>query len=221
MAEAERSKERIVTAGADALFFNANAADDGERARVTAALAERCAPGRVALLFHSLAFGSLVPLVGEQEAKSAKPRQLAMTLDVMASSLVLWTQALVFAGLLARGARVLAMTSAGSTRARAGYGPVSAAKAALEAYVRQLAVELAPRGVAVNAIRAGVTETAALEKIPGAEDLKRTATALNPHARLTEPGDVARFVRLLLDPAADWVTGNVLGVDGGEDIAAP
>ena len=97
----------------------------------------------------------------------------------------------------------------------------SAAKAALEAYVRQLAVELAPRGVAVNAIRAGVTETAALEKIPGAEDLKRTATALNPHARLTEPGDVARFVRLLLDPAADWVTGNVLGVDGGEDIAAP
>ena len=90
-----------------------------------------------------------------------------MTLDVMAHSLVYWTQDLFFAGLLAPGARIFAMTSAGDHIVWPAYGAVSAAKAALESHVRQLAVELAPHRVAVNALRAGVTDTPALRKIPG------------------------------------------------------
>ena len=65
------------------------------------------------------------------------------------------------------------MTSAGGTRVLPFYGAVSAAKAALESHVRQLALELAPRGVTVNAIRAGVTDTPALRKIPGSDVLSR------------------------------------------------
>jgi enoyl-[acyl-carrier-protein] reductase (NADH) len=142
-----------------------------------------------------------------------------MTLDVMASSLVYWTQAVVWRGLMASGGRILAMTSAGSHRAMHAYGPVSAAKAALEAYVRQLALELAPRGITTNAIRAGVTDTAAARKIPDWESVSGRALGLNPGGRLTTPQDVAGAVALLVEPGAQWINGDVIGVDGGEDVA--
>jgi NAD(P)-dependent dehydrogenase (short-subunit alcohol dehydrogenase family) len=112
------------------------------------------------------------------------------------------------------------MTSAGSERIVPSYGAVSAAKAALESHIRQLTYELAPRGITANAVRAGVTDTPALRRIPGNERLIEGALARNPSGRLTTPEDVAAFIALLARPgsAADWLTGNVLGVDGGEDI---
>ncbi len=220
IAAAEKTRAAIEAAGAKALFFNTNAADADKRTEVVDALAAQAVSGSVCLLFHSLAFGSLVPLVDDDRKGSARPSQAAMTLDVMASSLVFWTQDLVWRGLLGEGGRVLAMSSAGSTRAAKGYGMVSAAKAALEAYIRQLAVELAPRGITANTIRAGVTDTAALQKIPGSDAIKDHARAINPRGRLTVPEDVAKAVALLVEPGAAWISGNVLGVDGGEDITA-
>ena len=220
IAAAEETRSEIEAAGVEALFFNVNAVDAEKRSTVLDALSERSREGEVGLLFHSLAFGSLVPLVGENPKASASARQISMTLEVMANSLVYWSQELVWRGLLGAGGRILAMSSAGSTRAAQGYGVVSAAKAALEAYVRQLAVELGPLGIAVNTIRAGVTDTAALRKIPGSEELKAHARAVNPGGRLTEPADVARAVALLTEPGAAWISGNVIGVDGAEDIAA-
>jgi enoyl-[acyl-carrier-protein] reductase (NADH) len=115
-----------------------------------------------------------------------------MTADVMAHSLIYWVRDLFHAGLLGNGSRVFAMTSEGATRAVPTYGPVSAAKAALEAHVRQLALELIPHGITVNAIRAGVTDTPALRRIPGHEELRAAAEARNPGGRLTRPEDVAR-----------------------------
>ena len=144
--------------------------------------------------------------------------QMAMTLDVMAHTLVYWTQGLTFHELLARPAHVLAMTSEGSSVVWNGYGAVSAAKAALEAHVRQLAVELADRDIAVNAIRGGVAETAAARKIPGFEQLKALSVRRNPHGRLTTPRDVAVFVAALAKLESAWMTGNVIGVDGGEHL---
>ncbi len=215
---AEQTKAEVDAADVDSLFFNVNAADADKRQQVLDALTERANGGGVKLLFHSLAFGSLSPLVGDGAESSARPAQIAMTLDVMASSLVYWTQDLVWRGLLASGGRVLAMTSAGSHRAMASYGMVSAAKAALEAYVRQLALELGSRGISVNAIRAGVTDTAALRRIPGWEALAARAAAANPRGRLTTPDDIAGAVALLLEARADWISGGVIGIDGGEDI---
>ena len=90
---------------------------------------------------------------------------------------------------------------------------------ALEAYVRQLAVELAPLGVTANAIKAGVTDTPALRKIPGNEVMIEGARARNPAGRLTTPEDVARCLVALAAPGTAWLTGNVLNVDGGEDVA--
>lgn len=206
--------------GRRALFFNVNAADDDKRAGVLDALerelGERKAGG-VKVLVHSLAFGTLRPLVGEDAVTKA---QLEMTLDVMANSLVYWTADLVRRGLLADGGRVLAMTSSGGAKAIAHYGPVGAAKAALESYCRQLALELGPRHIAVNALRAGVSETPALAKIPGSAEMVRVQKARNPGGRLTTPEDVAEAVALLVRPGAGWISGNTLGVDGGEDVVA-
>src|SRR5262249_44743519 len=122
--------------------------------------------------------------------------------------------------MLGRGSRIFAMTSAGSERVVPNYGAVSAAKASLESHIRQLTFELAPRGITANAIRAGVTDTPALRRIPGNELLIEVALPRNPSGRLTTPEDVAAFISLLAKPgsAADWLNGNVLGVDGGENI---
>ena len=206
----------IQAEGRSAWFFNQNAADDESRAAILAKVREVCPAGSVHGLLHSLAFGTLSPFVGERQVTR---KQLEMTLDVMGSSLVYWAQDLVGAGLLGEGGRIWAMTSAGSHRVWPGYGPVSAAKAVLEATVRQLAVELAPRGITTNAILAGVTDTAALRKIPGSDKLIAQASARNPSGRLTTPEDVANLLVLLAQPGANWVNGNVIRVDGGEDIS--
>lgn len=100
------------------------------------------------------------------------------------------------------------------------YGAISAAKAALESHIRQLAMELGPAGITANAIMAGVTDTPALRKIPGNQKMIEVARAKNPGDRLTTPEDVARAIALLCEEHACWISGNVIGVDGGEDIVS-
>ena len=213
----------IVAAGRQAEFFNINAADDDQRAQVIDAISRRCGgdppESRISVVLHSLAFGTLKPFFAASREESIARAQLEMTLDVMASSLVYWTQDLVFAELLASGARIFAMTSAGDHIVWPAYGAVSAAKSALESYVRQLAVELAPRRVAVNALRAGITDTPALRKIPGNEQMIDRIGRMHPAGRLTRPEDVAGALVALCAEGAGWVTGNVIGVDGAEDVA--
>jgi len=209
----------IRAAGRHACFFNVNAADPERRAEtlasIEAALAER---GALRVLVHSLAFGTLKPFVAESAKDAVTAAQMDMTLDVMAHTLVYWTQDVVSRGCMGEGGRVFAMTSSGATRVLPAYGPVSAAKAALESHVRQLAMELAPRGITVNAVRAGVTATPAAQKIPGYEKLEADARRRNPSGRMTTTDDVARAIVVLSHPDTHWITGNVIGVDGGEDI---
>lgn len=219
---AERIAGEIRRQGREALFFNVNAADPARRAEVLEAvqkhLDERGQAGRLRVLLHSLAFGTLRPFIVEPIKEAVSKDQMDMTLDVMAHSLVYWTQDVVVRGLMGEGGRIFAMTSAGGTRVLPSYGPVSAAKAALESHVRQLAIELAARGITVNAVRAGVTDTPALLKIPGADQLKAMAAVRNPGGRLTTPADVARAIVAFSHASTYWMTGNVLGVDGGEDV---
>jgi NAD(P)-dependent dehydrogenase (short-subunit alcohol dehydrogenase family) len=141
-----------------------------------------------------------------------------MTLDVMAHSLVYWVQDLVARRMLGKGSRIFAMTSAGGARMWTSYGAVSAAKAALESHIRQIAVELAPKGIAANALRAGVTDTPSLRKIPGHEEMITMATSRNPGKRLTTPEDVAKAIAALSSDGIEWLTSNVISVDGGEFV---
>ncbi len=222
MPMAQQVIANIEAAGRKAMFFNVNAADDAKRAHVVEQIREAAGgDAPVRLLLHSLAFGTLRAYVDPKNASQTVTRaQLEMTLDVMANSIVYWTQDLVHAGLMGSGASIWGMTSAGDTRVIPTYGPVSAAKACLDSHIRQLAVELAPRSIRVNAIRAGITDTPALRKIPVHEQLIEHASQRNPSGRMTVPEDIASTIAILAQPGAAWMTGNVINVDGGEEIVA-
>ncbi len=216
---AQRVIHHIQDLGCQAVFFNTNAADDAKRQMVLEAIRERLSPGEhVKVFMHSLAFGTLRPYVPANREEAVTRAQMEMTLDVMAHSLVYWVQDMFYKGLLGPGSKVFAMTSAGSHRVYPTYGPVGAAKAALEYHVRHLAVELASRGIAVNAIQAGVTDTPALRKIPGHEVMLQYALEHNPGGRITTPEDVARAIARLSQDDSPWLTGNIIRVDGGEDL---
>jgi enoyl-[acyl-carrier protein] reductase III len=227
MAQVESIRQGISEQGREALFFNINAADDEQRARVLAALAERfesagAGTGRpyVRVMLHSLAFGTLKPFLATDPAHAINRRNMEMTLDVMAHSLVYWAQDAWRAGLFGDGSKIYAMTSEGASRVVASYGAVSAAKTALESHCRQLAMEFARlhSGVTVNAIRAGVTKTPALMRIPEAQALIEHGEK-NPMGRMTTVDDVAQAIVTLSADGTHWITGNVIGIDGGELIS--
>jgi enoyl-[acyl-carrier protein] reductase III len=226
MPRVESIKQRIGELGREALFFNGNAADDEQRAMVVGELRKRfdgraAARPYVRVMLHSLAFGTLKPFLAQDPAAAINRKNMDMTLDVMAHSLVYWAQDVWRAGMFGDGSKIYAMTSEGSTRVIKTYGAVSAAKAALESHSRQLAMEFARlgSGVSANAVRAGVTMTPALMQIPESKKLIDYAMDANPHGRMTTVDDVAAAIVALSEGGTHWITGNVIGIDGGELIS--
>jgi 3-oxoacyl-[acyl-carrier protein] reductase len=117
------------------------------------------------------------------------------------------------------GGRIVAVSSTGTHRARnRAYAPLALAKGAVEASVRFLAVELAPREITVNAIAPGPTATEAFEAM-GEEGLKERLVAATPMGRMGEPQDAARLIAWLCSPEAGWVTGQLIFSDGGYLLA--
>jgi len=220
MPKVEEIINKIKDTGSKVHFFNLNAADQEKRSetldKVQSLLNEDNNPSGIKVLLHSLAFGTLKLYISSTNMVTDK--NMDMTLDVMAHSLVYWTQELVNRKLMVDGGRVFALTSAGGHRVWPTYGPVSASKAALESHIRQLAVELASYKITANAIQAGVTETPALKRIPGNEKIVEHALEVNPAGRLTTTDDVAKAILALSVDETHWLTGNVIKVDGGEDL---
>jgi len=211
----------IEAQGGKAVFFNMNATNERKRAKALKRMKEELAASgqeHIWLMMHSLAFGTLKPFIADDPEDAIDPASMNMTLEVMAHSLVYWTQALWWEGLLGRGSRIFSMTSEGSHRVVPGYGAVSAAKASLESHTRQLAMELGPYGVLVNCIQAGVTDTPALRQIPGHEQIIEASIRRNPGKRMTVPEDVANTIAALAVPEVSWISGSIIFVDGGEDI---
>jgi enoyl-[acyl-carrier protein] reductase III len=102
----------------------------------------------------------------------------------------------------------------------ANYVLVGTSKAALESVARYLAVELAPRGIRVNIVSAGVVETEALDYFPNKEQMLTAGRKRTPAGRLVEPADVAGAVAFLCSPDAEMVRGHTLVVDGGYSLLA-
>ncbi|MFZ9218718.1 MAG: SDR family NAD(P)-dependent oxidoreductase, partial [Candidatus Limnocylindrus sp.] len=189
----------VQATGVQTLYIRGNAADDEKRAEVIAQLSERFAAARAAgaepelgIVLHSLAFGSLQPFLPSGDTPTITRKQMDMTSDVMAHSLVYWVQDLYTAGLIGGTTRIYATSSEGASKAVPMYGAVSAAKAAVEAHCRQLAIELAALvpGATVTALRPGVVDTPALRKIPGSQDWIDVVMKKHPGKRLTTPDDV-------------------------------
>ncbi len=219
----EEIRQEIEATGRRSVFFNINAADVDKREaaldQMQDNVSEKGSHITVRVFLHSLAFGSLGRYFPTNSGKPITPGQMNMTVDVMAHSLVYWVQGLMTREMLTEGSKIYAMTSSGGHTVWPEYGPVSAAKAALESHIRQIALELAPQGITANAVQAGVTDTPALRKIPGHEEIMKTATRCNPSGRLTTPEDVGQAIVAMSHPYTHWMTGTVIRVDGGEDIA--
>ncbi|MFL2988169.1 SDR family NAD(P)-dependent oxidoreductase [bacterium] len=208
-------EDYIKSQNVEVKFHKMNAMNEEKRNDVINNLKEL---GKVQTFIHSIAFGTLKPMLSKSNEPTLDSKNIDMTINVMGSSLVYWSQDLYNANLLQKGSQIFSMTSSGGHRQWPSYGAVSMAKAALESASRQLAIELASEGVAVNAIQAGVTDTPALRKIPGNEQMIEYANKHNPSGRLTTPKDIADYVSLLSKSSNSWMTGNVIRIDGGEDI---
>jgi enoyl-[acyl-carrier protein] reductase III len=168
------------------------------------------ASGRVAQEVGAL--GALDAFV-HRPALEAEDKHWDWTLSGNARSLLSLARAA--APQMPAGSSIVALSSLGSVRVLEAYGLVGASKAALEALVRYLAVELAPRGIRANVLSAGLVETGALEHFPRREEMLADSRARTPAGRLVEPDDVARAVTFLCSDDARMVTGHTLVVDGG------
>jgi enoyl-[acyl-carrier protein] reductase III len=140
------------------------------------------------------------------------------TMNVNARSFLMLAQKL--APSMEAGGRIMALTSMGSVRAIENYAAVGASKAALEAVVRHMAMELGQRGITVNAISPGVVDTGALTHFPNREQLLEIAAMRTPNKRIATPEDVAQAAVLLASPLANMIQGQTLVVDGGYAILA-
>ena len=173
---------------------------------------EVAALGPLDVLVHAAATGVIRP------ALETEDKHWDWTLAANARAFLSLTRAAVPS--MPEGAAIVAISSLGSTRVLEDYALVGASKAALEALVRYLAVELAPRGIAVNAVSAGVVETGALEHFPRKEAMLELGRR-NPVGRLVTPEDVAACVTFLCSPDAAMIRGQVLVLDGGGSLLLP
>jgi NAD(P)-dependent dehydrogenase (short-subunit alcohol dehydrogenase family) len=220
MPAVEKHIAEIKSKGVQVRYFNTNATDAEKRNETLDILKKDLdAVGhKIKVLMHSLAFGTLRPYIGTSPDQMITQAQMEMTVDVMGHSLVYWTQGVFCRSLFAKEARIFTMTSSGGHIVLPNYGGVSAAKAASESHIRQLAMELGPHGITANAILAGVTDTPALKKIPGALSMLEIARKKNPRLRNTRPEDIGKAVALLSQDDAYFISGNTIRVDGGEDF---
>ena len=204
--------------GISVVQHNVDATNPEKRAAVIADLSRQLGErGKVRALIYSIAKGNLKPMVAESQS-TLQHDDFQLTIDAMAISLYDWTHGLFVASLFAPDARIISFTSEGSQKAWQNYAAVSAAKAALEAISRGIALEMAPFGIRANCIMAGVTDTASMRMIPGSDKLIEHTTQRNPFARLTMPDDVANVVYLLCKDEAAWINGTVIPVNGGEHL---
>lgn len=210
--------EEIKAMGVQLLTFNYDALNAEKREIILAQLQQVLANvGKIRVLVHSIAKGNLKPMLSDNDLELGND-DFGLTINAMAISLYDWSKAVLKRKMFHFQARIISFTSEGSTKAWENYAAVSAAKAALEAITRSIALEFAPYGITANCIQAGVTETEAFNKIPGSENLKQHSLLRNPNKRLTTPADVANAVYLLCQNEAQWINGTVIKVDGGESI---
>lgn len=238
---AEKEFDKLRTSGVEVYAFNRDAIRGESIAETVVDIHQKLNGGKLSIVLHSIAKGNLKLMLPYKEVAERtvytekmvdfleeefgadtqflKSDDFGLTIEAMATSHYSWSKALFEASLIGEGTSLLALTSEGGRKAWRNYGAVSAAKAALEAISRNMAVEFAAYGIRSNIIQAGVTDTAALNKIKGNHLMKQQNLLRNPFGRLTQPEDVGNVVYLLSLPEARWINGAIVPVDGGESIA--
>jgi enoyl-[acyl-carrier protein] reductase III len=208
---AEETADRIRSAGGEALIFKANLLEHRMIHEMCRSFREQWGP-RLDILVSNAASGVIKP------AMELRENHWNWTLGINAGTLLPLAQCA--RPIMPAGGSIVAVSSLGALRAIPNYAAVGASKAALESLVRHLAVELAPDGIRVNAVSAGVVETDALKHFPNRDDILGNSRAKTPAGRLTEAEDVADVVLFLVSPLARMVVGQTVTVDGGYSVLA-
>jgi len=206
---AEETAREIEARGARALVLKGNVAKPEHVQRIFSAIDEEW--GGLDILVSNAASGVLRP------ATELSLHHFHWTMDINAAALLPLIQELVKLSPDV-GQTVVAVSSLGAIRAIPNYTAVGASKAALESMVRHLALELAPRGVRVNAVSAGTVDTDALTHFPNRDEILQAARRRTPAGRLLDPQDVANVVVFLCTEYASMIHGQTLVVDGGYSI---
>ena len=215
----EKHFNQIISEKVSFVSFNSDALQPENRSQIISKIKENLNPGeKIRVLLHSIAKGNLKPMISES-VPALQNDDFHLTIEAMGINLYDWTKIIFDNKLFSNDARVISFTSEGNQKAWKNYAAVSAAKAALEAITRNIALEFAPFGLRANCIQAGVTDTQSFRMIPGSEQLKEITKKRNPFKRLTTPEDVANVVYLLALDEASWINGSIISVDGGEHIS--
>jgi enoyl-[acyl-carrier protein] reductase III len=202
---AEETAEELRTRGAEPVLVRGNVASE----RVAREVAEL---GPLDVLVHNAATGVIRP------ALETEDKHWDWTLTANARALLSLTRAT--APSMPEGSSIVAISSLGAQRVLENYVLVGTSKAALEAVVRYLGVELAPRGIRVNAVSGGVVETGALEHFPNRQEMLTAGRERTPAGRMVEASDIADAVLFLASPRASMIVGQTLVVDGGFSLPA-
>jgi enoyl-[acyl-carrier protein] reductase III len=201
---ADGAAAEVRDAGAEPVLVRGNIASDRT-------VQELAAGGPWDVVVHNAATGVV------RTALETEDRHWDWTMNANARALLALARAC--APTMRSGSSIVAVSSLGSTRVLDNYVLIGASKAALEAVVRYLAFELAPRGIRANTVSAGVVETGALEHFPNRDEMLATVQR-TPAGRLVEPQDVAAAVAFLCSDDAQMVRGHTLVVDGGFSLLA-
>ncbi len=203
---ASATADEVRALGRDAATIRGHVGDPARVERMFDQIAERW--GRLDILVNNAASGVIRPLL------DLEPRHWDWTLDINARGA--WLCARAAAPLMdGRDGRIVSISSLGSARVFPEYSAVGISKAALESLTRYLAIELAPKGIAVNAVSGGLVDTDALKHFPRRDQMLEDARARTPAGRMVEPEDLAQAVAFLCGPGAQMIRGQVLVVDGG------
>jgi enoyl-[acyl-carrier protein] reductase III len=209
---AEKTAAGVEELGRRAVVLKGHLGDPGKVEAIVEKLLESLGPP--AIVVSNAASGVLRPLLDVDE------KAWDWTLDVNCRALLLLTQHLHEPMAANGGGAVVALSSLGASRVLPGYGVVGPSKAALESLVRYLAVELAPDGIRVNAVSAGVVDTDSLARFPNRQELLDAAAERTPAGRMLTPADVAEAILFLASERASMIRGHTLVVDGGYALIA-
>jgi enoyl-[acyl-carrier protein] reductase III len=202
---AEETAEELRARGTEPVLVRGNVSSE----RVAREVAEL---GPLDVLVHNAATGVIRP------ALETEDKHWDWTLAANARALLSLARAAAPA--MPAGSAIVAVSSRGAPRVLENYVLVGASKAALEAVVRYLGVELAPRGIRVNAVSGGLVETGALEHFPNREEMLKAGRERTPAGRMVEAKDIADAALFLASPQASMIVGQTLIVDGGYSLPA-